>query len=133
MYRLLPALLAVLTGCIVVVDDEPPGNRPPEVLASDTAWQCQEDVSQGWYFEFQARVRDDDGFDDVVLVWVTVLPPNQSEPVIDEFDLFDEGAGIWGGVVWEDQSNLICGQGIDVLFTALDEAGDRGSLLLTYD
>ena len=55
------------------------------------------------------------------------------EVLLDDFGLLDEGSGIWGGLVWEVDSNLRCGERVDVLFQVGDLRGDTDELWLTYD
>ena len=145
--KLLAALttLALLPGCFIFVDDEDfdddddttiivveESNAAPEILAADTWWTCDYDgPANAYFFEFQARVDDLDGLGDVSFVDVTIEDAVTGE-FLDAFGLIYEGEGIWGGLVWEDEANLFCGEEIDVIVEAWDvyEAYDR--LVIEY-
>jgi hypothetical protein len=134
--------LALLPGCFIFLDDdyddddvviivvEP--NSAPEIIEADTWWLCDYDgAADTYFFEFQASVDDLDGFGDVRFVDVTVEDAITNE-YLDSFGLVYEGGGIWGGLIWEDESNLFCGEEINVIVEAWDteEAYDR--LLIRY-
>jgi hypothetical protein len=132
-----------LQGCFVfVADPDPPreevvvvSNAAPRVLDGydETWWECTFSAPAGDYaWEFQATVDDADGLGDIAFVDVFVYV-DDSDVVLDDFGLLDEGDGVWGGLVWEMDSNLRCGERVDVLFEVGDSAGDIDSLWLTYD
>lgn len=138
-------LLAALPGCFFVLDrdddDEPPPeptpepfeNFDPEFIEDETWWTCEEDPTSGdFFFEFQAGLSDNNGLDDIADVHVTVHPAGDLAGIVDDFAIFDEGDGLWGGVVWEGESNLFCTEPIDVAFEAWDAHGGYARLLIRY-
>ncbi len=140
---LLALPLLSLQGCFVFVDDHDDDdivepvitNSTPWVLDGfdETWWECAFSAATGdYYWEFQATVDDPDGLDDIWFVDVFVYV-DDSEVLLDDFGLVDEGDGVWGGLVWEQDSNLRCGERVDVLFEVGDLAGDFDQLWLTYD
>jgi hypothetical protein len=76
-------------------------------------------------------VEDDDGPRDVDWVDVTVYEAG-SDRWIDGFTLLQEDGPVWGGLVWEDESNLWCGDPVDVLIEAWDSVDHYDSLLIRY-
>lgn len=139
---LLAFALSALQGCFFIVDDHehdqpspeppPPANFAPEILPAETWWLCDYDpVSNDWFFEVQAVVEDWDGVRDVEGVQVDVFAAETWDQ-LDSFALFYEGDGIWGGVVWESSSGMICGEPLDFEYLAWDFYGDTDALLLTY-
>ena len=130
------AAMTSLSGCILVVDgvDDDSGipNGIPYIVEDDTYWNCALDDVVGVYFwEFQAGVGDADGLADVESVLVDVVLAD-SGFLLESVNLIDEGAGIWGGLVWEDESELYCGDAVDVTFTVYDFWGDSDSFTLYY-
>ena len=138
--------LLALQGCFIFVDRDDDDddddddytvveNAAPAVLDGfdDTWWECAFSDNQGdYYWEFQATVDDLDGLSDIAWVDVFVYVDDR-EVLLDDFGLLDEGSGIWGGLVWEVDSNLRCGERVDVLFQVGDLRGDTDELWLTYD
>ena len=141
---LLSMPLLMLQGCFIFVDDHDDDddddlvvydNAAPVVLEGydETWWECAFADTQGDYFwEFQATVDDRDGLADISWVDVFVYVDDR-EVLLDDFGLLDEGEGVWGGLVWEVDSNLRCGERVDVLFQVGDLAGEIDELWLTYD
>ena len=129
--------LTSLTGCIFVVDGTNDDgydidNAIPLVIEEDTYWNCALDDVVGVYFwEFQAGVADADGLSDIETVIVDVVLSDTGF-MLESVNLIDEGAGIWGGLVWEDESDLYCGDAVDVTFTVYDFLGDSDSFTLYY-
>jgi hypothetical protein len=128
----------LLPGCFFIVDqdddddDVVPLNEAPELIESLSYWNCDLDSQMGEYsFEFQTVVEDLDGLGDIEYVDVTVLEPDTGFQ-IDSFALIDEGEGVYGGLVWESESSLYCGEPQDVLFEVWDFAGGYDSLTLYY-
>jgi hypothetical protein len=140
-FVLLALALTALPGCFIFVDeddddyiDEPVFiNSVPEFDAVDSWWQCDwSEQNQDYFFEFQARVEDFDGPRDVAYVDATIFLADDPDYMIDSFGLIYEDGAIWGGLVWESESDLYCGEAIDVLFEAWDSYGDKAELLLRY-
>ncbi len=142
--KLIAALtaLSLLPGCFIFLDDDyddddtviivEESNAAPEILAADTWWTCDYDgPANAYFFEFQAHVDDLDGLDDVRYVDVTVEDAITGE-YLDAFGLLYEGRGIWGGLVWEDESNLLCGEEIDVIVEAWDAEDAYDRLVINY-
>ena len=128
----------LLPGCFFIVaqddddDDDVILNEAPELIESLSYWNCDLDSQMGEYwFEFQTVVEDLDGLGDIEYVDVTVLEPDTGFE-IDSFALIDEGEGVYGGLVWESESSLYCGEPQDVLFEVWDFAGGYDSLTLYY-
>jgi len=134
----------LLPGCFIFFEEEdddhedyepaptPPPNAEPEIVSDETWWFCDIDESANeWYFEFQAVVEDWDGAVDVEFVDVTVYDPIDGF-TIDGFSLLYEGDAVWGGIVWEFESNLYCGEPVDVVFEAWDYHGGYDSFTLYY-
>ncbi len=132
------------SGCLFVVEepeptavvDEPvvyestPPNQRPVIFPESTAWWCE--FADGDYaFDFETEVDDSDGLGDIDTVEVTVLLAGTGHQ-IDEFLLFDEGFGRFGARVWESESNLYCGEPIDVRFEVWDWAGEFDAVVLWY-
>lgn len=135
---LLTLFCFLLPGCFFIVDgdddddDVVPLNESPELIESMSYWNCDLDSQMGEYwFEFQTVVEDLDGLSDIEYVDVTVLEPDTGFQ-IDSFALIDEGEGVYGGLVWESESSLYCGEPQDVLFEVWDFAGGYDSLTLYY-
>lgn len=135
------ATLAGLPGCFFYdFDDDPeveyrdpePVNARPFIVAEDTWWTCDLDEDYGYFFEFQALVEDDDGLRDVEYVDVSVFEAGYEDVDLGFFTLNYEGDGIWGGIVWEDESDLWCGDPVDVLFEAWDRDEAYDSLMVRY-
>ncbi len=135
--------LSALPGCFIFVEDDDDHvdrveepvwvNSVPEFDVGDSWWACDwDETRQDYYFEFQARVEDWDGPHDVLYVDATVFLADDADYMIDTFGLIHEDGPIWGGLVWEAESDLYCGEAIDVLFEAWDGAGDKAELLLRY-
>ena len=132
--------LVLLPGCFIFVDDREEPDPPPEPVNSapyinpeESWWLCELDESNDdYFFEFQASVIDADGLWNVEEVAVTVYAEGDHESALDSFALYDEGEGIWAGVVWEDESNLFCGEAIDVLYEVWDEDGEYDRFLQRY-
>ncbi len=128
-------VMASLSGCIFVVDrtsDNDIDNAIPYVIEEDTYWNCALDDVVGVYFwEFQAGVGDADGLSDVETVIVDIVLSDTGF-MLESVNLIDEGDGIWGGLVWEDESDLYCGDAVDVTFTVYDFLGDSDSFTLYY-
>ncbi len=132
-----------LSGCFIFVDDEDDGpvyapppavvNHAPLFDGNDSWWLCAyDDIRDDYFFEFQAVVDDLDGWTDVQFVDVTVFLADDPNYVVETFSLVYEGEAMWGGLMWERESNLFCGEPIDVLFEAWDSFGDMSDLLLRY-
>jgi len=132
-------LLAALPGCVVYVDDDddddiPFVNELPYILEDEvsTYWSCGLDEMVSEYsFEFQTIVGDPDGLNDIDEVFAYVDDADTGE-ALDSFDLMNEGDGVYGGLVWEDESFLYCGEPIDVTFQVWDLHGDSASFTLFY-
>ncbi|HCP46636.1 MAG TPA: hypothetical protein DIU15_11365 [Deltaproteobacteria bacterium] len=131
------AYLALLSGCIVYVDEDDGAqdvvyNYSPEILVDPTWWACDYDWTvDDHFFEFQAGVEDLDGSDDVALVSVSLYEAG-TDYLVDSFGLYPEGDGIWGGLVWESESYAICGEALDVLVEAMDHHEAWDALWLLY-
>ena len=135
---LAPILLAALPGCFVIVegddDDAPFVNDLPYIYEDEnsTYWSCGLDEMVSEYsFEFQTIVDDPDGLSDIDEV-IAFVDDADSGVELDSFDLMNEGDGVYGGLVWEDESNLRCGDPIDVTFQVWDVHGDSASFTLLY-
>lgn len=141
---LLALAFSTLPGCwvfiedddddVIIVDEEPVYvNSAPVFDASDSWWQCDwSDQREDYWFEFQAHVDDFDGSWDVQYVDATVFLADDPDYMVDSFPLLHEDGPIWGGIVWEAESNLYCGEAIDVLFEAWDSDGAKVELLIRY-
>lgn len=140
---LLALATSALSGCFVFVDDDDDDvivveepvyvNSVPEIDAGDSWWQCDwSDQREDYWFEFQAHVDDFDGPRDVQYVDATVFLADDPDYMVDTFALLYESDAIWGGIVWEAESNLYCGEAIDVLIEAWDSHGDKAELLIRY-
>lgn len=137
------AAALLLQGCFIFVDDfdddddddyEPPPavNYEPEIDSAETWWFCDYDEgADDYFFEFQASVRDPDGDWDVQYVDVTVYRAD-TDLEFGSWSLMDEGDGIWGGLVWERESELYCGEPVDVVFETWDYDGAYDSMTLWY-
>jgi hypothetical protein len=115
-------------------DDDDIDNSAPQIVEDDTYWLCEySEPADDYFFEFQTGVTDADGLEDILDVQVTVLEAGTTA-AIDDFLLIYEQGSIWGGIVWEAESDLYewCGAPLDVRFTAWDTAGSNGSLTLYY-
>lgn len=133
-----------LTGCFIfleeeVYDDDDAYERPPVVNhgplfdGNDSWWLCDYDeVRDDHFFEFQAVVDDLDGFTDVQYVDASIFLAEDPTYMVDTFGLVYEGDAVWGGLVWERESDLFCGEAVDVLFEAWDSYGDKTELLIRY-
>ncbi|MCO4770423.1 MAG: hypothetical protein KDA24_10370 [Deltaproteobacteria bacterium] len=146
LFALLLIATSSLTGCFVFVeedvyvDDDDSVYQPPPVVnhapvfdGNDSWWLCEYDeVRDDYFFEFQAVVDDLDGWTDVEFVDVTIFLADDPDYMIDTFGLVYEGEGVWGGLVWERESDLFCGEAVDVLFEAWDNYGDRSDMLIRY-
>ena len=141
---LLALTLTFLPGCFFIVDEdddddyyeeEPPPpvvNYRPEIDTDGAWWQCDYDESaDDYFFEFETLVNDYDGDWDVDFVLVTVFEAGWDYE-IDSFSLIHEDGNMWGGLVWERESELFCGEPIDVLFEAWDRDGAYDSFTLFY-
>ena len=140
---MLIASCSLLPGCFVFVDEvevddddddryEPPANALPEIQTNETWWSCDYSESTGdYYFEFQAVVEDWDGPMDVEYVDVTVYEAGYSYEY-GAFTLNYEGDAVWGGIVWEHESDLYCGDPVDVVFDAWDVHGAHDQFTLYY-
>ncbi len=133
--------LTSLPGCIFLADprDDPapippaPRNGAPEILLDGTWWLCDwDEIDQDYFFEFQVEVWDADGDLDVADAAVTVYPADDPGYVLDSFSLFDEGDGIWAAIVWERETDLYCGEAIDVVYEAWDESGATDRIVEPY-
>lgn len=130
----------VLPGCFVFVDDDdddppPVVNYLPEIIGAETEWFCEySETANDYFFEFVTVVEDDDGPSDIEYVDVTVYDADTTWEV-DSFGLLYEGDAVWGGIVWEEESNLFewCGRPIDVTFVATDRAGASDTFTLYYN
>jgi hypothetical protein len=97
-----------------------------------TYWACGLDEGMGEYwFEFQTVVDDLDGLADIDQVTATVFSA-EDEWELDSFRLIDEGGGVYGGLVWESETALYCGDPMDVTFEVWDLMGDSDSFTLYY-
>jgi|SaaInl4_150m_RNA_FD_contig_31_1830996_length_491_multi_4_in_0_out_0_1 hypothetical protein len=129
----------LLPGCFVFLDDDdddppPVVNYDPEIITGETEWFCEfSNSAADYFFEFVTVVEDDDGLGDVEYVDVTVYEAN-SDYEIDSFGLIYEGDAMWGGVVWEMESDLYqwCGEPVDVRFEAFDRSNGYDSFTLYY-
>jgi len=131
-------LLALLPGCFIIVDgdddDDVITNEIPFIYEDEdsTYWACDLDEGMGEYwFEFQTVVDDLDGLADIDQVNATVFDA-ETGGELDSFRLIDEGAGVYGGLVWESESFLYCGDPMDVTFEVWDLLGDSHSFTLYY-
>ena len=147
LFALLAPVLLLAPGCFFIIEDDDddgpvpvdqadpqpePVNTPPIIISEDSWWACDWDPSSAeYFFEFQAVVEDDDGPRDVDWVDVTVYEAG-SDRWIDGFTLLQEDGPVWGGLVWEDESNLWCGEPVDVLIEAWDSVDHYDSLLIRY-
>ncbi len=139
---LLTVATSGLSGCFIFVDDNDDPAPPPAPVAvnhapvfdgNDSWWLCEYDpYADDYYFEFQAVVDDLDGWGDVAFVDTTVFLAGDHSYVVDTFELVYEGQGVWGGLMWERESNLFCGEAVDVLYEAWDSYGELSDLLIRY-
>jgi hypothetical protein len=127
---------ALLPGCFIIVDrdddDDVVPNNAPLILEDDTYWFCE--LNEGipdYFFEFQAAVDDLDGLGDIDQVEATVYNAD-SGGMIESVSLIDEGAGVYGGLIWESESPLYCGDPHDVTFEVWDFLGAYDSFTLYY-
>lgn len=138
-FSLVGVSLMLLPGCFFILDGEDDDgeitvieNSSPFLVEDLSYWNCDLDEGVGeYFFEFQTAVEDLDGLGDIDQVDVTVQDV-ETGAVIDSFSLIDEGDGIYGGLVWESESALYCGEPQDVLFEVWDFAGGYDSLILYY-
>jgi len=138
----LPLFLAT-PACFFILDDdreeepEPtpspePANSAPVIDSEESFWFCDWDGQAGDYFwEFQAVVWDDDGPRDVDAVEVTIWEAGTSY-FVDGFALLQEDDFMWGGLVWESESDLYCGDPVDVEIEAWDSVDHYARLLIAY-
>ena len=125
----LAAIALTLQGCFIVVDEDDDTGQPsnesvvdaaPRIIESLTWWTCEYSPYEGsYYFEFQAVVDDADGWSDVSEVNIYFFAPD-SASVIDSFSMNYEGEGVWGGMVWEEETALYCGEATDAIIEAWD-------------
>lgn len=147
LHTLVPLVLLALattslSGCFVFLDDDDDDYNPPPPApvnavpifdAGASYWLCDYDsYADDYFFEFQAAVDDADGYHDVQYVDASVFLADDPTYMIDTFSLIYESDGIWGGLVWERESDLFCGEAVDVLFEAWDSYGDKAELLIRY-
>jgi len=118
--------LAPLQGCFIVVEEDDNSTAPvdvnhsPTILSDLTWWTCEFSPSVGeYFFEFQAVVDDLDGWSDVSDVNIYFFETGSPE-VLDSYSMHYEGEGVWGGLVWEDESFLFCGDATDAIIEAWD-------------
>jgi hypothetical protein len=136
--------LILLPGCFVFIDDvdhdhededvspPPEPNYDPEIDRDGTWWLCDYDeIADDYFFEFQAVVDDWNGEWDVTYVEVTIFEAGWDYQ-IDGFSLIHEQDNTWGGLAWERESELFCGEPIDVLFEAWDYDGAYDTFMLYY-
>jgi hypothetical protein len=130
--------LGFLPGCFIIVedddDDDTFSNELPFLFEDEdsTYWNCgPDDITGDQAYEFQTVVGDPDGLSDIDEVIAFVYDAD-SDAQLDAFDLFDEGDGVYGGFVWEDETTLFCGEPIDVTFQVWDVHGDSASFTLYY-
>lgn len=143
---LLALTVTLLPGCFFVLEDDddydrndeyddsppPPANYEPEIDRDGAWWHCDYDAgADDYYFEFEALVDDWDGDWDVAYVDVTIFEAGWDYE-IDRFSLIHEEDNMWGGLVWERESELFCGEPIDVRFEAWDARGAYDSFTLYY-
>ncbi len=139
---LLALSLTLLPGCFIFVDDvdddddddrvDVDVNYSPEIDPDGTWWRCDYDpAANDYFFEFQAIVDDWDGDWDVGYVDVTIVEAG-TDWEIDGFALLHEEDAMWGGLVWERESDLFCGEPIDVIFEAWDWDGAYDAFVLYY-
>ena len=132
-----------LSGCFVFIDEPvddddayappPPVNHAPVFDGNDSWWLCDYDGARDdYFFEFQAVVDDLDGWTDIEFVDVSIFLADDPNYMVDSFELLNEGQGVWGGLIWERESDLFCGGAVDVLFEAWDNFGDKSELLIRY-
>jgi hypothetical protein len=131
-----------LAGCFVFIDDthdpgpprepepepEPEPNFAPFIDLSRSYWACDWDADHlDYFFEFQAAVEDADGAWDVAQVDVSVVLADGSDLMLGTWGLLHEDGEIWGGLVWESESDLYCGEPVDIVIEAWDfrDAYDR--------
>jgi hypothetical protein len=84
-----------------------------------------------YWFEFQTVVDDLDGLGDIDQVNASVYDADTGAE-FDSFRLIDEGGGVYGGLVWESETALYCGDPWDVTFEVWDLLGDSYSFTLYY-
>ncbi|MCK6531029.1 hypothetical protein L6R50_26870 [Myxococcota bacterium] len=101
-------LLAVpLAGCVIRVDDDPPGpfNSPPEVVDAE-AW-CDNALT---FWTLDALVTDPDGDLDIDFVWAEVweIYPDKSETYVDTVDLYYDVDGWWTREIESEFGYLNC-------------------------
>jgi hypothetical protein len=129
---LAPMLLALLPGCVFILEND--DNELPYIFEDDdsTYWSCGEDGMVGDYsYEFQTIVDDPDGLSDIDEVIAFVYDAD-SDAQLDAFGLINEGNGVYGAIVWEDETTLYCPEPIDVTFQVWDVHGDSASFTLYY-
>jgi len=131
--------LAPLQGCFVFLEEDEsisiseqvPSNYAPTILSDLSWWHCDySPFEDEYFFEFQAVVDDLDGWSDVAEVNIYFYDAG-SAVARDSFTMHYEGEGVWGGLVWESETFLFCGDATDAIIEAWDffDAND----LLTID
>ena len=133
--------LFALPGCFIFVDEDLDDdyepvvefvNSAPEIVESESWWMCDYDAAaNAYFFEFEAFVDDYDGYWDVEYVDVTVNDVVTGE-TLDGFGLIHEQDGVWGGLIWEDESNLFCGEAVDVIIEAWDSEDAYDRVMIRY-
>jgi hypothetical protein len=138
---ILVAIAMTLQGCFIVVEEEDNLTEPssesllsaaPRIVEDLTWWTCEYSPYEGsYYFEFQAVVDDADGWSDVSEVNIYFFA-SESPSVIDSFSMHYEGEGVWGGMVWEDETALYCGEATDAIIEAWDFFDSSDILSILY-
>ncbi|MBJ94163.1 MAG: hypothetical protein CMP23_06745 [Rickettsiales bacterium] len=128
-----------LQGCFVIIEEDDRGepmptvyDDGPQIINALSYWTCDYSSPDArYFFEFQAVVDDPDGWRDVIEVNIYFFE-TQSARLVSGFSMHDEGEGTWGGMVWEDESAMYCGEPMDVIIEAIDQFGERDSLEIIY-
>ncbi len=120
--------LVPLQGCFVFLEEEEsvssseqaPINYQPSIVSDLSWWSCDySPFEDEYFFEFQAVVDDLDGWSDIAEVNIYFY--DAGSPIArDSFAMIYEGEGVWGGLVWENETFLFCGDATDVIIEAWD-------------
>jgi len=135
------ALALSLQGCFIVVEeDEDLGdsssstsfNSDPSIDVYQSWWTCDySPYDDAFFFEFQAVVEDPDDWYSVDEVIIYFFAPG-SPTVLDSFAMNHEGGETWGGIVWEAETYLFCGEPVDAIIEARNYLDGTDSLTILY-
>ncbi len=138
---LFAALALSLQGCFIVVEEDEDlddssssasFNSDPSIDMNLSWWTCDySPYDDAFYFEFQAVVDDADGWYSIDEVIIYFFAPG-SPTVLDSFSMNHEGDETWGGMVWEAETYLFCGEPVDAIIEARNYLDGSDSLTIYY-